>query len=197
LLFLISKTIHDKPGELMANPIAVDFLSSEFFETLRKSESERVAGKSTNFLFAAPEKTAKLMSIEIIEDKINCPLKVINSNQIKAQYIGETEKNLRKILDQASEHKSILFFDEADALFGKRDDPKDDGLRLDHFFNNKSCSVIIVLKEKDLISSMLNNFDVIVRFPYFTTKIRKLFWKSRMLKNEPARESGLKPAAEI
>lgn len=183
--------------KLMANPIAVDFLSSEFFESLRKSESERISGKSTNFLFAAPEKTAKLMSIEIVQDKIGCPLKVIHSNQIISKYIGETEKNLRKILDQASEHEAILFFDEADALFGKKGDPKNEGLKPGQFFDKKSCSVIIVLKDKELISNTMNNFDVVVRFPYFTTKIRKLFWKSKMLRSEPERERGLKPAAEI
>ena len=181
----------------MNKAITIDFLSPEFFESLRKSEAERIAGNSSNFLFVAPEKTAKLMSTDIVQDIISCPLKVIHTNQLISKYIGETEKNLRKILDQAAQHETILFFDDADNLFEKKEEKIEGVLKPVKFFSNKTCSTIIVLNDKNLISDMKNNFDVIVRFPYFTTKIRKLFWKSKLLKREPARERGLKPAAEI
>jgi len=82
-------------------------------------------GKGLNVLFAGPSGTGKTMAAEIIANELNLDLYKIDLSTVVSKYIGETEKNLRKIFREAETSNAILFFDEADALFGKRSEVKD------------------------------------------------------------------------
>ena len=69
--------------------------------------------------------TGKTMCAQVIARQLNMELYKINLSQIVSKYIGETEKNLRAVFREARHASCILFFDECDALFGKRSEVKD------------------------------------------------------------------------
>ncbi|MNC31986.1 ATP-dependent zinc metalloprotease FtsH [compost metagenome] len=82
-------------------------------------------GKGLNILFSGPPGSGKTMAAEVIATELNREIYKIDVSQIVSKYIGETEKNLSRIFDEAETSNAILFFDEADALFGKRSEVKD------------------------------------------------------------------------
>jgi SpoVK/Ycf46/Vps4 family AAA+-type ATPase len=82
-------------------------------------------GKGVNALFAGPSGTGKTMAAEVIANELGLDLYKIDLSGIVSKYIGETEKNLDKIFTAAENANAILFFDEADALFGKRSEVHD------------------------------------------------------------------------
>ncbi len=83
------------------------------------------ASDGITMLFAGPPGTGKTMAAEVIADELNLDLFKIDLSTIVSKYIGETEKNLERIFSEARSSNAILFFDEADALFGKRSEVKD------------------------------------------------------------------------
>jgi AAA+ superfamily predicted ATPase len=82
-------------------------------------------GKGLNMLFAGPSGTGKTMAAEIIASELLLDLYKIDLSSIISKYIGETEKNLDRIFKEGRTSNAILFFDEADALFGKRSEVRD------------------------------------------------------------------------
>ncbi len=76
-------------------------------------------------LFVGPGGTGKTLAAEVIANQLGRDLYRVDVSRIFSKYIGETEKNLRRIFDAAEMDGVVLFFDEADALFGKRSDVKD------------------------------------------------------------------------
>ncbi|ABA58345.1 AAA ATPase [Nitrosococcus oceani ATCC 19707] len=82
-------------------------------------------GKGVNALFSGPSGTGKTMAAEIMANKLALDLYKINLSTVISKYIGETEKNLERIFTAAENANAILFFDEADALFGKRSEVRD------------------------------------------------------------------------
>ncbi|TKB88294.1 MAG: AAA family ATPase, partial [Nitrospira sp.] len=82
-------------------------------------------GKGINVLFAGPSGTGKTMAAEVVANELGLDLYKIDLASVVSKYIGETEKNLEKIFTAAEHANAILFFDEADALFGKRSEVKD------------------------------------------------------------------------
>jgi SpoVK/Ycf46/Vps4 family AAA+-type ATPase len=82
-------------------------------------------GKGLNVLFSGPSGTGKTMSAEIIAGDLGLDIYRIDLSAVVSKYIGETEKNLERIFTEAETGNGILFFDEADALFGKRSEVKD------------------------------------------------------------------------
>jgi hypothetical protein len=76
-------------------------------------------------LFAGPPGTGKTMAAEVIAGELGLDLYKIDLSTVISKYVGETEKNLEKIFDEAESSNAILFFDEADAIFGKRSEVRD------------------------------------------------------------------------
>src|SRR5262249_25264311 len=76
-------------------------------------------------LFVGGSGTGKTMAAEVLANELRLDLYRIDLSQVVSKYIGETEKNLRAVFDAAEKSGSILLFDEADALFGKRSEVKD------------------------------------------------------------------------
>ena len=71
-------------------------------------------------LFAGPPGTGKTMAAQVLAGKLGLPMFRVDLSQVVNKYIGETEKNLRRLFDSVEESNALLFFDEADALFGQR-----------------------------------------------------------------------------
>jgi len=82
-------------------------------------------GLGITVLFAGESGTGKTMSAEILANHLQLNLYRIDLSAVVSKYIGETEKNLRKLFDAAEDGGALLFFDEADSLFGKRSEVKD------------------------------------------------------------------------
>lgn len=82
-------------------------------------------GLGINALFSGASGTGKTMAAEVIANSLELDLYSIDLSTVVSKYIGETEKNLSKLFDGAEDSGAILFFDEADALFGKRSEVKD------------------------------------------------------------------------
>ncbi|MBI1881073.1 MAG: ATP-binding protein, partial [Chloroflexi bacterium] len=78
------------------------------------------SSQGVTVLFAGPPGTGKTMAAEVIASELSLDLYKIDLSTVVSKYIGETEKNLEKIFNEAASSNAILFFDEADANFGKR-----------------------------------------------------------------------------
>jgi SpoVK/Ycf46/Vps4 family AAA+-type ATPase len=83
------------------------------------------AAQGTLALFSGPPGTGKTMAADIVARELGLSVYRVNLNQVMSMFIGETEKNLARVLKTAETKKAVLLFDEADALFGKRSEVKD------------------------------------------------------------------------
>jgi ATP-dependent 26S proteasome regulatory subunit len=84
-----------------------------------------VSSAGVTVLFGGPPGTGKTMAAEVIASELSLDLYKIDLSTVVSKYIGETEKNLERIFSEAQSSNAILFFDEADAIFGKRSEVKD------------------------------------------------------------------------
>jgi hypothetical protein len=82
-------------------------------------------GLGISALFAGPSGTGKTLAAEVLANELRLDLYRVDLSQVVSKYIGETEKNLRRLFDAAEDGGAILQFDEADAIFGKRSDVRD------------------------------------------------------------------------
>lgn len=95
-------------------------LSANFELARNKNKSAGITS-----LFTGPNGTGKVIAAEVLANELQLDLYRIDLSNVVSKYIGETEKNLKKIFDATEDGGAILLFDEADALFGKRTDVKD------------------------------------------------------------------------
>ncbi|MCY1337888.1 ATP-dependent zinc metalloprotease FtsH [compost metagenome] len=138
-------------------------------------------------LFAGPPGTGKTMAAEAIAAELGLPLYRIDLSQVVNKYIGETEKNLRRLFDVADSADLILFFDEADALFGKRTEVKDAHDRyanleisylLERMERFKGLAILATNRRKDLDEAFLRRLRFVVEFPMPGAEERLRIWRS-------------------
>jgi len=138
-------------------------------------------------LFAGPPGTGKTMAAEAIAAELDLPLYRIDLSQVVNKYIGETEKNLRRLFDAADSADVILFFDEADALFGKRTEVKDAHDRyanleisylLERMERFKGLAILATNRKKDLDEAFLRRLRFVVEFPLPGAAERLRIWRS-------------------
>lgn len=137
-------------------------------------------------LFAGPPGTGKTMAAEAIAADLDLPLYRIDLSQVVNKYIGETEKNLRRLFDVADSADLILFFDEADALFGKRTEVKDAHDRyanleisylLERMERFKGLAILATNRRKDLDEAFLRRLRFLVEFPMPGAEERLRIWR--------------------
>lgn len=87
--------------------------------------SRLTGGRGVTALFAGISGTGKTMAAEVVANELGLPLFRIELAAVVSKWLGETEKNLDRVFEAATDSNAILFFDEADALFGKRSEVKD------------------------------------------------------------------------
>lgn len=104
-------------------PKIVIYGSKGFDELIRRFRT--YTGKSFPVLFSDPSGRGKTIAADIIAAELGLHLYSVNLSAIVNKYSGETEKNLNHVFSAASSMNAILFFDEADALFGKRTEVND------------------------------------------------------------------------
>ena len=111
-------------------------------------------GRGLNVLFSGPPGTGKTMAAEVMAAELGVEMLKIDLSQITSKYIGETEKNLRQLFDQAASANAILFFDEADALLGKRSEVKD---AHDRYANTETAYLLQKMEEYPGITVLATN----------------------------------------
>jgi len=151
-------------------------------------------GRGLSILFSGPPGTGKTMAAQVITNQLHMKLYKIQLSQIISKYIGETEKNLRKVFTEAKNANCVLFFDEMDALFGKRSEVKDSH---DRHANVETAYLLQQMEEYDgvvlMATNLLQNIDeafmrrisFVVSFPFPDVATRTLLWKKMFDANAP------------
>jgi hypothetical protein len=157
-------------------------------------EKKVAYGKGVSMIFYGPPGTGKTMAAQVIANELELELYKVDMAGVMSKYVGESEKKLGNIFEQAKRSQSILFFDEADVLFGKRTDQKDSN---DKYANASTAYLLQKIEEYEgiiiLATNLLQNFDnaflrrfkFIIEFP-FTDKERRLqIWQKVFPKETP------------
>lgn len=155
-------------------------------------------GKGTSALFSGPPGTGKTMGAEIIANDLGLDLYKIDLSSVVSKYIGETEKNLEQIFNAAENANAILFFDEADALFGKRSEVRD---AHDRYANIEIAYLLQKMEQYEgltiLATNLRQNMDeaftrrlqFIVEFPFPDEASRLRIWRGMFPSQAPRDES--------
>ncbi|NOZ51800.1 MAG: ATP-binding protein [Gammaproteobacteria bacterium] len=143
-------------------------------------------GLGINALFAGDSGTGKTMAAEVIASELKLDLFRIDLSAVVSKYIGETEKNLRKLFDAAEDSGAILFFDEADALFGKRSEVKDSHDRYANIEINyllqrieayRGLAILASNMKSALDKAFVRRLRFIVDFPFPGVEEREEIWR--------------------
>lgn len=149
--------------------------------------AKHARGRGLSALFSGPPGTGKTMAAEVLADTLGLDLYRVDLSGVVSKYIGETEKNLSRIFSEARTSNAILFFDEADALFGKRTKVSD---AHDRYANIETSYLLQKTEEYDgvvvLATNMRQNIDdafvrrmrFVVSFPFPAADSRRLIWRS-------------------
>jgi ATP-dependent 26S proteasome regulatory subunit len=142
-------------------------------------------GRGINALFSGPSGTGKTMAAEILANHLQLDLYRIDLAGVVSKYIGETEKNLRNVFDAAEQSGAILFFDEADALFGKRSEVKDSHDRyanievnylLQRMEDYRGLAILCTNRRSALDRAFLRRLRFLAEFPFPDGTHRHLIW---------------------
>ena len=148
--------------------------------------AKRTRGLSINALFAGESGTGKTMAAEVIANDLRLNLFRIDLSAVVSKYIGETEKNLRRLFDAAEDGGAILFFDEADALFGKRSEVKDSHDRyanieinylLQRIESYHGLAILATNMKSSLDQAFMRRIRFIVEFAPHGHAERKAIWQ--------------------
>jgi hypothetical protein len=143
-------------------------------------------GLGITALFAGASGTGKTMAAEVLAGELRLDLYRIDLSTVVSKYIGETEKNLRRIFDAAEAGGAILLFDEADALFGKRSEVKDSHDRyanievsylLQRMEAYRGLAILTTNLKSALDTAFLRRIRFIVQFPFPDAEQRAEIWQ--------------------
>lgn len=143
-------------------------------------------GLGTNVLFAGVSGTGKTMAAEVLAAHLGLNLYRIDLSAVVSKYIGETEKNLRSLFDAAEDGGAILFFDEADALFGKRSEIKDSHDRYANIEVNyllqrmeaySGLAILATNMKSALDPAFMRRLRFVVNFPFPGLTERRVMWQ--------------------
>jgi hypothetical protein len=153
--------------------------------------------RGVRLLFAGLPGTGKTLAAEVLAGALGVDLLVVDLAGVVSKWIGETEKNLSVLFDQAESTRAVLFFDEADALFGKRTEVSDAHdryanietsfllARLDRF---DGVAVLATNLRQNLDKAFVRRFDAIVDFPEPGPAERAAIWRRHMPSSAPLAE---------
>jgi len=154
-------------------------------------------GKGLNALFSGPPGTGKTMAAEVIANELQLDLYRIDLSQVVSKYIGETEKNLHQIFQEAEASHAILFFDEADALFGKRSEVKDAhdryanievGYLLQKMEEYEGVAILATNLRQHIDDAFLRRMHFIIEFPFPDHEHRRQIWQVVFPREAPLAE---------
>ena len=143
-------------------------------------------GLGISALFAGASGTGKTMAAEVLAGELRLDLYRIDLSSVVSKYIGETEKNLRRVFDAAELGGAILLFDEADALFGKRSEVKDSHDRyanievsylLQRMEEYRGLAILTTNIKSALDTAFLRRIRFVVQFPFPDAAQRAEIWR--------------------
>lgn len=148
-------------------------------------------------LFAGDSGTGKTLAASVLASHLQLDLYRIDLSGVVSKYIGETEKNLQSVFEQASRSNAILFFDEADALFGKRSEVRD---AHDRYANVEVAYLLQRMEEYEgvaiLATNLRSNIDeaftrrmhFVVDFPFPDERLRERLWHTLIPPEAPRQD---------
>jgi hypothetical protein len=151
-------------------------------------------GLGVHALFAGESGTGKTMAAEVIANELRLNLYRIDLSAVVSKYIGETEKNLSRLFDAAEDGGMLLFFDEADAIFGKRSEVKDAHDRyanieinylLQRMESYRGLAILATNMKSALDTAFLRRLRFTVDFPRPAEDERKLIWEKAFTPEVP------------
>jgi hypothetical protein len=143
-------------------------------------------GLGITALFSGESGTGKTMAAEVLANELHLDLYRIDLSAVVSKYIGETEKNLARLFDAAERGGSILFFDEADALFGKRSEVKDSHDRyanievsylLQRMEAYRGLAILTTNQKSALDPAFHRRLRFVVHFPFPDAAQREEIWR--------------------
>ncbi len=161
-----------------------------FAQTLRR-------GLGVTALFAGGSGTGKTLAAEVMAKELGLDLFVIDLSQVVSKYIGETEKNLRRVFDAAERGGALLLFDEADALFGKRSEVKDShdryaNLEVSYLLMRmeayRGLAVLTTNMKKALDAAFMRRIRFVVDFPFPAQGERAEIWRRVVPPQTPVKD---------
>ncbi len=153
-------------------------------------------GFGISALFGGESGCGKTMAAEVIANELRLNLYRIDLSAVVSKYIGETEKNLRRVFDAAEDGGVILFFDEADALFGKRSEVKDShdryaNIEINYLLQRMEAygglAILATNMKTALDQAFVRRLRFIVNFPFPGAGQRKLIWERAFPKDDQER----------
>jgi hypothetical protein len=151
-------------------------------------------GLGSNVLFAGPSGTGKTMAAEVLAGLLDLDLYRIDLSAVVSKYIGETEKNLRRVFDAAESGGAVLLFDEADALFGRRSEVKDSHDRyanievsylLQRMEAYRGLAILTTNLKQLLDAAFVRRLRFIVQFPFPDPVQREQIWATVFPRETP------------
>ncbi|WP_262700258.1 MULTISPECIES: ATP-binding protein [Streptomyces] len=161
-----------------------------FAATLRR-------GLGVTALFAGGSGTGKTLAAEVMAKELGLDLFIIDLSQVVSKYIGETEKNLRKVFDAAERGGALLLFDEADALFGKRSEVKDShdryaNLEVSYLLMRmeayRGLAILTTNMKKALDPAFMRRIRFVVDFPFPGEGERAEIWRRVLPARAPMKD---------
>jgi hypothetical protein len=158
-------------------------------------------GLGVTALFAGESGTGKTMAAEVIANDLQLNLYKIDLSTVVSKYIGETEKNLAVLFDEATTGGMVLFFDEADSLFGKRSEVKDSHDRyanieinylLQRMESFEGLAILATNMKSALDTAFMRRLRFVVNFPFPGRSERKSIWEKAF----PQPQYGLPPSLD-
>jgi len=158
-----------------------------------------VLGRGLTALFTGDPGTGKTMATQVLGRELGLDVFRVDLSRVMSKYIGETEKNLSRLFDDARASGAILFFDEADALFGKRTETRDAhdryanleiGYLLQRMEEHTGTTVLATNRIGDLDEAFTRRFHFILDFPMPRPPERLRIWQG-MLPADAECEDGL------
>lgn len=163
-------------------------------------------GLGISALFAGASGTGKTMAAEVLARELRLDVYRIDLSSVVSKYIGETEKNLRRVFDAAEAGGVILLFDEADALFGKRSEVKDSHDRyanmevsylLQRMEAYRGLAILTTNLKDALDTAFLRRIRFIVRFPFPDATQRAEIWQRIFPSKTPTADLDVKKLAKL
>jgi Pyruvate/2-oxoacid:ferredoxin oxidoreductase gamma subunit len=151
-------------------------------------------GIGINALFTGPSGTGKTLAAEVIGSALGLDVYRIDLSAVVSKWIGETEKNLRRVFDAAEDTSAVLLFDEADAMFGKRSEVKESHDRyanievsylLQRMETYRGLAILTSNMRSHIDQAFLRRLRFLVEFPFPADTERQEIWRRAFPKDAP------------
>ena len=163
-------------------------------------------GFGVSALFEGDTGCGKTMAAEVIANELHLNLYRIDLSAVVNKYIGETEKNLRRLFDAAATGGAILFFDEADALFGKRFEARDShdfyaNIQINYLLqcmeSYRGLAILATNMKSALDTAFIRRLRFVVNFSFPSVADRRRLWSKVFLQDDVARTLPTPPMDQL